>query len=222
MKVLDTTGVMVEVAGEDLCLNPDRAVFWSRRNTLLVADVHIGKDAAFRAAGIPLPAGGTRDVLSRLSNSLERTGAERLIVLGDFFHSESGRDHETLDQLAQWRSEWSALDIIVVAGNHDIRTGLRDGEIGIKLIPKSVIEEPFVLQHHPEESVDGYVMAGHLHPTALLRDGRIDTLRLPCFVFGERLGILPAFSRFTGRPVYHPVASDRVFVVAENEVIQVS
>ena len=40
--------------------------------------------------------------------------------------------------------------------------------------------------------------------------------------WSARSGLLPAFSRFTGRNVYRPVASETVFVIAEDQVLQVS
>lgn len=222
MNVLQKTDLSVEVAGEELVLMPERAAYWPRRSTLLIADVHIGKDAAFRAEGIPLAAGGTSHMLSRLGSAIERTGCSRLVVLGDFFHSESGRDSHTLNELATWCSEWAGLEIVVIAGNHDRRTRTRSGELGISLIRDVVTDGPFVLRHYPGESPDGYVLAGHLHPVAHLRQGRVDSLKLPCFVFGDRSGVLPAFSRFTGRNVYRPVPSETVFVIAEDQVLQVS
>ena len=38
------------VAGEQLLLLGERAVYWERTRTLFVADPHFGKAAAFRAA----------------------------------------------------------------------------------------------------------------------------------------------------------------------------
>ena len=42
--------------GEVFRLLPGGAALWERTATLLVADLHVGKDATFRAAGLPLPA----------------------------------------------------------------------------------------------------------------------------------------------------------------------
>jgi uncharacterized protein len=47
--------VMLTIAGEDVLLLPERALFWPRACALVVADVHWGKAASFRAAGIPIP-----------------------------------------------------------------------------------------------------------------------------------------------------------------------
>ena len=58
---------------------------------LFVADVHLGKAAAFRAGGVPLPRGSTAADLARLAAVLQETGAQRLVVLGDFLHGAAGR-----------------------------------------------------------------------------------------------------------------------------------
>ena len=43
------------LAGEAVELLPERALHWIRERTLFVADVHLGKAAAFRAGGVPVP-----------------------------------------------------------------------------------------------------------------------------------------------------------------------
>jgi len=47
---------------ESLILLADRALHWPKRKTLVLADVHLGKDATFRAAGLPVPAGNSRKI----------------------------------------------------------------------------------------------------------------------------------------------------------------
>ena len=47
----------MELAGEQMDLLPERAVWWGARGALLVADVHLGKASTFRARGLPVPEG---------------------------------------------------------------------------------------------------------------------------------------------------------------------
>ena len=49
----------VHVAGEDLLLLPEKAVYWPAEQMLIVADIHFGKAASFRALGVPVPRGTT-------------------------------------------------------------------------------------------------------------------------------------------------------------------
>ena len=86
----------VAIAGEHLHLLAERAVYWERTSTLLVADPHFGKAAAFRAGGVPVPRGTTTENLRRLDRAIARTNARRVIFLGDFLHAREGRAPETL------------------------------------------------------------------------------------------------------------------------------
>ena len=45
-----------------------------------------------------------------------------------------------------------------------------------------------------------------------------DHLRLPCFWFGDAVGVLPAFGAFTGMHAVQGAAEDRLFAVADNMV----
>lgn len=47
----------VEHCGQTLWLLADKALYWPARHTLLVADVHIGKAASYRALHQPVPRG---------------------------------------------------------------------------------------------------------------------------------------------------------------------
>ena len=215
------TGAWVEVAGERLVLLAERAVWWERTGTLLVADPHWGKAAAFRAAGVPVPGGTTTAGLDRLSAALDRTGAARLVILGDLFHARESRAPRTLEAVRRWRDRHSDLPIVLVRGNHDRRAGDPPGELGIDCLDPPSPEAPFVLAHHPEPSDAGYVLAGHLHPSVTLRGPGRQRQRLPCFHLGPRVGILPAFGDFTGTADVAVCPGDRVFVVAGDDVVEV-
>src|SRR5438105_4823650 len=82
---------------------PARALYWPRAGTLFAADIHLGKAATFRAASIAIPEGPTGDDLARLSQALARTGACRLVMLGDLFHARKGRATSILSAIAEWR-----------------------------------------------------------------------------------------------------------------------
>ncbi len=210
----------VELAGETLCLLPERAVHW--RSTLLIADTHWGKAATLRANAVPVPHGTTAEDLARLSSALARTGAERLVILGDVIHARQGRSPATLGTLARWRERHPGIAILLVRGNHDQRAGDPPEELGIRCVDAPFAEPPFVYRHFPHESREGYVLSGHIHPAIKLYGGGLQRATLPCFYFGRRVGILPAFGGFTGMGRIHPGPEDRVYAIAGDEVIGVS
>lgn len=211
----------IEVAGEPLVLLPEKALFQERTGTLLVADAHLGKAAAFRAASIPLPGGTTTETLLRLSAALQRTGARRLLLLGDFFHAKSGRAGRTLAAIADWRGRHADLKIVLVRGNHDRGAGDPPAEWRFTCCDEPLLEPPFAFRHHPAEEPGSYVMAGHIHPAVSLSGFGGQREKLPCFLFGERAALLPAFGGFTGGASVRPRRGDRVYVIAGDEVVSV-
>jgi len=213
--------VWASVAGEQLRLLGERAVFWERTRTLFVADPHFGKAAAFRAAGVLVPRGTTGETLSRLDAALARTGAERIVFLGDFLHAREGRAPETLAAINDWRARWSRVAMLLVRGNHDKRAGDPPRELEMQCVNAPVIESPFVFAHHPVRSDDGYVLSGHVHPGARLSGPGREHSWLPCFWFGREIAVLPAFGEFTGLADIDASPGDRVWVVADGEVIAV-
>jgi DNA ligase-associated metallophosphoesterase len=210
------------IAGVELHLLPQRAVYWPREQMLLVADPHFGKAAAFRAGGVPVPRGTTTENLRRLDAALAVTDARRLVFLGDFLHAREGRAPETLRVLNEWRATHAGMDMLLVRGNHDARAGDPPRELEIRCENGPVPAAPFVFAHHPVASDDGYVLAGHIHPGVLLHGAGRQFERLPCFWFGEKTAVLPAFGEFTGLASVDVREGDGVWVVADGEVLKVS
>ncbi len=209
------------VAGEQLLLLGDRAGYWERTRTLFVADPHFGKAAAFRAAGVLVPRGTTGETQSRLDAALDRTGAERIVFLGDFLHAREGRAPETLGAINDWRSRWAQVEMLLVRGNHDKRAGDPPRELEMRCENAPVVEAPFVFAHHPVRSDEGYVLSGHVHPGARLSGPGRQHSRLPCFWFGREIAVLPAFGEFTGLADIEVAPGDQVWVIADSEVIGV-
>lgn len=210
----------VTIAGEELRLLPERAVWWPRTRTLLLADFHLGKPAAFRALGVPVPEGTTRADLARLQGAIERLNAARVVILGDLLHARAGLAPEMMTAFAEWRRAHPTVDVRLVRGNHDHSAGDPPSGWGIECVEGPIADQPFVWQHEPAEHADGYVVSGHIHPAVRLYGAGASSLRAPCFWIGERCLVLPAFGSFTGAKVIRPRAGDRVFAVGEGEVIE--
>lgn len=209
----------IQVAGETLQLLPERAAWWPRRGTLFIADTHWGKAATMRAAAIPVPGGTTREGLDRLTRALERTGAERLMLLGDCFHARQGRASATISEILDWRERHSALDIALVRGNHDRHAGDPPPGLGIRCLNAPESDSPFVYRHFPAPSNGGYTLAGHLHPAIRIYGNAAQRATLPCFWFNDAVGVLPAFGGLTGSAKIEPAPGDRVFAIAGDEVV---
>jgi len=210
------------VAGEILELLPERVVHWPARQSLFVADFHLGKAASFRKAGIPLPSGTTADNVARLDRALDRTGATRIVFLGDFLHSKDGRTPRTFEGFGAWRASRPSIELTVVRGNHDRKAGDPPAEWNVQCVEEGESLGPFVLNHEPGPARGGYALSGHIHPAVRMHAAGEKSLRLPCFWFGPRYGVLPAFGAFTGNADVLPRRGDQVFVIAEQEVLKVA
>jgi uncharacterized protein len=207
------------VAGERVVMLPERALWLPEHATLIVADLHWGKAAAFRAAHVPVPMGTTSSDLARLSSALDSTAATNLLVLGDLLHARAGRHDETFRTIAEWRARHAPVVITLVRGNHDVHAGDPPAALDIRCTDEPRAVGAFIGVHEPEPHPNGYVLSGHLHPCITVRGrGRLSA-RLPAFVFGESIGILPAFSSFTGGGMYERDAGDRLFAIAGDEVV---
>ncbi|GAC1415218.1 MAG: ligase-associated DNA damage response endonuclease PdeM [Burkholderiaceae bacterium] len=210
----------IAIANEILLLLPERALYWPAQRLLVIADIHFGKAAAFRALGVPVPAGTTTQNLEGLDDLLAQHNVECILFLGDFLHAKTAHANATLAAIRAWRARHLELDLIVVRGNHDDHAGDPPADLRIESVDEPHNIGAFDFCHHPQESVRAHVLAGHVHPVHRLAAGS-DALRLPCFVVGERTSILPSFGAFTGGHAVSAEAGKRLFVVADDQVFAV-
>jgi DNA ligase-associated metallophosphoesterase len=210
-------------AGESLDLLPERAVWWPRKQTLFVADLHFGKASAFRSAGIAVPETSHDDDLDRLEKIVLQHAAKTLVILGDFFHAKIGRTEPTLMALKRWRDRHEDLEIILVTGNHDVHAGPPPDEWNIRCVQEPWMLGPFTCRHKPvERNSTGFALAGHIHPAFLLQERGGVSARCLCFYFQKHTAVLPAFGNFTGAHVIRPKSGEQVFLVADDQIIDAS
>ena len=202
--------------GETVQLLPDPALWWPAQNTLLVADVHLGKAATFRALGQPVPAGTTQDNLRRLSTALQSTGASHLVLLGDLLHARQAHNTPLLGDLHAWRQGHPQVRMTLVRGNHDDRAGDPPPSLGVTVVDEPWPLGPFDACHHPRDETRQqaggqgadverrFVLAGHTHPVCRLQGRGRDAVRLPCFVRSAGQLVLPAFGAVTGGYLIDP------------------
>lgn len=207
----------IEIAGEPVMLLPEKALYWPRERTLVIADIHFGKAAAFRALGVPVPRGTTTQNLEALDALIAAYSVTRIVFLGDFLHSRAAHARATLAAMSEWRARNAGLSLVLVRGNHDLRSGDPAAVLGIEMVDEPFGLGPFSFCHHPDIAANGYVLAGHVHPVFRIAT-RLESVRLPCFLVGPSRMVLPSFGAFTGGHLIAPAAGERVFVVTGVEV----
>lgn len=200
---------------QHLILHYKKAAFWVEQQILLLADLHLGKDAHFRKAGIAIPQVITNEDLNKLQALIDHFQPKQVFFLGDLFHSDYNRALIAFKHFIKANDE---VDFVLIKGNHDI---IKDAELdsfGISKIFDEYIIPPFSFTHHPIEESEYYNFCGHLHPGIILRGKGRQGISLPVFYFGKQQSVLPAFASFSGKFIIKPIQNDNVFAVT-NEAI---
>ena len=217
--VAPTEHVTYALHGQNLGLLADKAALWHDTDTLLVADLHLGKATHFRKAGIAIPHAVEQDNLDRLSQLLLQHPIQRILILGDLFHSRhNGAWLAFKDFLALFHDR----SFVLVMGNHDILAPEAYAVDNLSCCSE-LTEGPFLFTHEPLEKLpEGlYNVYGHIHPAVRLRGAGLQSLKLPCFHFHEKGAVLPAFGGFTGTAIVTPAEGDVIYGLTEDKVIRV-
>lgn len=173
----------------------------------------------FGAVGIGIPGHVLDETLGRLARCVRDLGAARVIVTGDLVHAKPGLTPAILERVAAWRRELDA-EFWLTPGNHDRDTNGFAQAWGLRVCPEAIQEGPFRFTHKPDAGHAGlFTWCGHLHPVVRL-ESPSDVLRLPCFHITDRLGILPAFSLFTGGSRTEVSPGDSVWAIGPERVFK--
>ncbi|MDN5200770.1 ligase-associated DNA damage response endonuclease PdeM [Fulvivirgaceae bacterium BMA10] len=208
-----------ELRDQHLVLHPGKAIFWKEKKALLLADVHFGKVSHFRKNGIAVPQQVMYATYAKIHRLIQDFHVKRVIFLGDLFHSDYNDEWHKLGTFVKAHGK---IKFELISGNHDILAQREYEKYNMLVRDEPYIDPPFVLTHHPlEEPIEPfYNLAGHIHPGIRLVGKANQSARLPCYYFGEKQGILPAFGKFTGLAIIKPKKVDTVFgIVDEKRII---
>lgn len=209
----------IELQGEEIQLLGERVIFWPKKNLLLLADLHLGKVNHFRRSGIAVPHKANDKNTESLISLLQDLSPDRVIFLGDLFHSHYNAEWEVFGQVLR---AFPQISFELVIGNHDILGKYQYDKHAITVHRDPLVVKPFLLSHEPlEERHTYYNLAGHIHPAVMLEGKARQRLKLPCFYFKEYQGLLPAFGVFTGMHVMQPSKGEHVYVLVDGQVVKV-
>ena len=211
----------IAIKDQRLSLLPQRLVYWHERRTLILADPHFGKAAAFRRWGIAIPTGTSTHDLQRLYTAIAAAGAESVLILGDLMHAPGISSPDLKARIRRWRKEKPDIEWLLVRGNHDRSGDDMVAEFGFRQVADQLTLPPFTFVHKPEVRSGTYVLSGHLHPAVRMSGPGGQRERLPCFLVGREHAILPAFGSFTGHATLRPRTGHRVYAIADEQVIAV-
>ncbi|MDE1871316.1 MAG: metallophosphoesterase [Candidatus Micrarchaeota archaeon] len=176
-------------------------------NAIIVADLHLGYESHMAKSGVFIPKANLGKILKELNNGIARTGAKRIIVVGDIKNEFSSVEQDEFNELYEIIKfcRGANVELVLVKGNHDnfidryrdplkLKTYNGEAMIGDYLffhgdkLPKLTGKKPKML------------ISGHEHPSIGIVNFSGRTERLRCFLLGEyrktRLLVLPAISYF--------------------------
>jgi metallophosphoesterase superfamily enzyme len=173
----------------------DRAVYLPAADALVLADLHVGRDAA---SNVHARLGEHGDLTGRFGALLDHYDPAEAVIAGDLLHSFDSLPAGTAQTVHELRDIAAEADCrpVVTPGNHDSMLGeLWDGPMAdeYRLSGTDIV----VTHGHesPDADADLYVV-GHDHPTI-----DIEGQRHPCYLHasdhydGADVLMLPAFSR---------------------------
>ena len=207
------------IAGETTCvLMPERALFAPACGTLLIADMHLGKVEAFAAAGAPVPVAVEDELLHRVERAVERSGATRLVIVGDMLHAGIGITASLIERVASCIAR-SRVPWLLVPGNHDRAIARVARECAIEVCETTLDLDWAIARHEPATTPGRLTISGHLHPATHVGP-RGFAVKLPAFWVLPNLIVLPAFTRFAAGGGPRPRAAE-AFVIADDRVERV-
>ncbi len=196
---------------------PSRALFLPKKKELLICDIHLGKAEYFQQNGIPLTNNSDEDNFKRIKNIVKKYNPEKLVILGDLFHSKYSIG-KTLKKKVENLPKLLKTDVELVLGNHDVDCNIRNIEIfGIKKYKN------ITFSHEPLNLKDNKILniCGHYHPKLYLKNNG-DKLSFRCFAMDMKKNILylPAFGDLTGG---YPCKKSfkKWAIISEKEILEI-
>lgn len=224
VEILRLSAYHLEYWQSGLHLLPELAAWDDVSQTIIVADLHLGKVASFQDSGIPLPEGPDEATLLRLGQLVDSHSAQRVLVLGDVFHARKPNLEQVLQLLREWHEERPYVQWLIVPGNHDRRVPWQEWMPWAQILAEGAMLGPWLVYHHPPEhiSLDVKVLrlAGHLHPGVELGPSSMTKLRSKCFWLKNQTLIFPAFGDFTGLEILKREPGERVWVTVHDKVVE--
>lgn len=209
----------IELAGEKLLLSENKIIYWSKQETIFLADLHLGKTTHFRKSGIAIPTAIIKAEIDRIENVIVKFRPKRVFFLGDLFHSILNHEWDIFNEFLD---QHPSVEFILIKGNHDVLD-----DVVYQLSMLQIENEPyplhsFLLSHHPlkKEDIQDHQLnlCGHIHPGISIKGKGKSHLSLPCFYNEHQQMILPAFGRFTGLAKLKPKTNSKIYAVLNTSV----
>jgi DNA ligase-associated metallophosphoesterase len=210
----------VQIGQETYQLLSEKAVLRTTDKTLFLADLHLGKAQHFRKNGISIPEISALKDYERLNRLIQQHQPQRLILLGDLFHSTYNYEWNLFCNFVDANKQ---IELLLVLGNHDILEKQHYKNLCLTVIEDVLEEGDLIMSHHPlkEVPMDRVNFAGHIHPGIVLYGKGKQRLQLPCFYLFKNQLILPAFGSLTGLQLMEAGTGNKIYVIGKDNVLEI-
>jgi hypothetical protein len=181
-------------------IEPYPALYLLQDESVVICDLHLGYEEALAEEGITLPTSQLSQIKEDFLSIVERKKPSTLIINGDLRHTFSKSTPQEWKEIPLFLefALQHVKKIILVRGNHDTMLG------PLKKFPVEVVREyeyrNLIFLHGDKErrGDERTMVIGHEHPFILLGDKVGARVRIPAFLIGEKLIVMPAFTPLAG------------------------
>ncbi len=205
-------GIMLDLLAQ-------RVLYIPQYQMLVISDWHLGKLGHFRQEGIFVPPMQIQDELERLGQIIETESIQKVVFLGDLFHSSWNPEW---DDFVVYLRQFSEIDFILTKGNHDLLSDTILKQSPLRVLDYLQLDDAIVLSHEPIPGMRSTILniVGHIHPGVRINARGRQQFRLPCFYLNSNVLTLPAFGRWTGLYMVQKTADNRLFPIVGDDVIE--
>ena len=196
---------------------PEKILHLPHKQTLVVADWHLGKITHFRKNGIFVPAISHQTEYQKIKKLIKEFDIQKVILLGDLFHSEINQDWNDFEDFLR---EHSSVQFILTKGNHDVLAEQFYRQPNLQVYPFYQIDD--LIFSHQKNEVQSHQLniIGHHHPGIRIRGKARQTYSLPCFIVEDQCLILPAFGSTTGLFYFKKEENNQIYLVLGSEIVE--
>ena len=178
-------------------LLPGGAVLLTEENVLVVADLHLGVEAALEYQGLSIPRVQTRKIKEYLAGVIQAVSPSKVIVAGDLKHNFSRNLVQEWEDIRRFvEGLVGKVPLEVTKGNHDNYLAMILREHEVPLTSETAVSGVRIIHGHSGRLDGRMTVMGHIHPSLRLRDGMGAPYKDRCFLYSKenRVLVLPALS----------------------------
>ena len=186
---------MDEVNMDGIKLTAYYSIYLEDYGICIVADFHIGYEGFLQREGVTMPKYQKDIIIKRLEKIMEKYEPYKLIIDGDFKH-EFGKN---LRQ--EWREVEEILnflckktEVVIVRGNHDNFLKTIAYRYNVPVVEEYDVGNLKIVHGDKIVENEGKIIMGHEHPSIGIRDKVGAMVKLPCYLVGKKIFVLPALS----------------------------